>query len=479
MPPPLGRPGRIPNRVLTVVVIGGGVWAVASAQGQEHSGEVSHFLLAFAAILVAAKIGGEIFERAGQPSVLGELFVGIILGNLSLAGLGVLEAVRAAPFLAVAAEIGVIVLLFQVGLESNLDELIAVGPSAIGVAVIGVITPVALGFAASAFFIPEDVEWYTHLFVGATLAATSVGITARVLKDIGKMAAPESRVILGAAIVDDILGLILLAFVLGLVRSADASGTAQFGLLPILFILVKSVGFLAGTVFASRIIIGRMIELVAKARTKSVPVVLGVAYCFLLSAVAELVGLAKIVGAFAAGLVIQDSISRHFGAQTNRYRIDRFVEPIAAVFVPVFFVLMGLRVDLASFAFIEVLVFAGVLSLVAVISKQVCSLGVRQKGLNRWAVGVGMVPRGEVGLIFAGVGSTVTVAGTAVFSPETFSSIIAMVMLTTLATPPLLKAAFAMRPGPEAPEQPSLFSAVPDAVPEPTESPRRTETRDY
>ena len=220
-------------------------------------------------------------------------------------------------------------------------------------------------------------------------------------------------------------------------------------------------------------------ELVPKARTKSLPVVLGVAYCFLLSALAELVGLAKIVGAFAPGLVIADSISRHFGKQSDRYRIDPFVEPIAAVFVPVFFVLMGLRVDLASFAFIEVLVFAGVLSLVAVISKQACSLGVRKPGLNRWAVGVGMVPRGEVGLIFAGVGSTVTVAGTAVFSPETFSSIVAMVMVTTLATPPLLKAAFSMGPDPEAPEQPSLFSAAPDADPEPTESPRHTGTRDY
>ena len=475
----IGRVRPLRSRLLAILAIGGGVWAVASAQGQEHGGEVSHFLIAFAAILVAAKAGGEVFERLGQPSVLGELVVGIVLGNISLVGFGVLEAVRAAPFLAVAAEIGVIVLLFQVGLESNLDELIAVGPSAIGVAVIGVITPVVLGFAASSFFMPEDAEWYTHLFVGATLAATSVGITARVLKDIGKMGTPESRVILGAAIVDDILGLILLAFVLGLVRSADANEMAEFGLLPILFILAKAVGFLAGTFVVSRAVVGRIVALVPKARTKSVAVVLGVAYCFLLSALAELVGLASIVGAFAAGLVIEDSISRHFGPRTNRYRIDRFIEPIAAVFVPVFFVLMGLRVDLASFAFTEVLVFAGVLSLVAVASKQVCSLGVTKKGLNRWAVGVGMIPRGEVGLIFAGVGSTATVAGSAVFSPETFSSIVAMVLLTTLATPPLLKAAFSMRPDPETPEQPSLFSAVPDAVPESTESPRRTGTRDY
>ena len=162
-----------------------------------------------------------------------------------------------------------------------------------------------------------------------------------------------------------------------------------------------------------------------------------------MAALAELVGLADIVGAFAAGLVVDDAIARFFGAKKNRYRIDDSIAPVSTIFVPVFFVYMGLRVDLLSFASLDVLIFAGLLSVVAVVSKQVCALGVLQKGLNRWAVGVGMVPRGEVGLIFAGVGATVMVAGTPVFNSETFSAIVAMVMLTTLATPPLLKAAFA------------------------------------
>ena len=447
-----------PGRFLALGVAGAVCWALADTQDTADVEEATHFLLAFAAVLVAAKIGGEVFERLKQPAVLGELVIGIVLGNLGLAGVDVFEALKEAPFLAIAAQIGAILLLFQVGLESNLDNLLAVGPSALAVAVLGVVAPIGLGYAASSAFMPEDAAWYVHLFVGATLSATSVGITARVLHDIGKMESRESRIIMGAAIVDDVLGLIMLAFVLGLVGSEDAGTAAEFSLLALAEILATAVGFLLATFLVSRTLLDRVITLVLHAKSQSLPVVLGVAYCFLISALAELVGLASIVGAFAAGLMVEDSIERHFGRHSHRYRIDDSVTPIAALFVPVFFVDIGLQVDLPSLAFAEVLLFGGALTLVAIVSKLVCSLGVTDRGINRWAVGLGMVPRGEVGLIFAGVGTTATVAGAAVFSPQTFSAIIVTVMATTLATPPLLKAAFARSGSGSGAQQTSLFN---------------------
>ena len=327
------------------------------------------------------------------------------------------------------------------GLESELDELLAVGASAVAVAVLGVVAPLALGYGVSSAFLPGDGSWYVHLFLGATLAATSVGLTARVLKDIGRMDAPEAKVVLGAAVVDDILGLIVLAIILGLVHAADAGGALSISVGPLLLIVVRAVGFLAASIFLGRLILVPVMRLVRLARSPSVPVVLGVAYCFLMAALAELAGLADIVGAFTAGLVINDAMGRFLGEQKEQYRIDTSIAAVCMIFVPVFFVYMGLRVDLSAFASLDVLVFAGALSVTAIVSKQACAFGVRE-GLNRWVVGVGMIPRGEVGLIFAGIGHTVTVAGAPVFSPETFSAIVAMVMLTTLVTPPLLKAAF-------------------------------------
>ena len=437
--------GLLGNWWLLVPVLVFGAWRAAAAQHGTESGgagDMTLFLLALAAILVAAKVGGELVERLNQPAVLGELVVGILLGNLALAGIGVFEPLKTAPFLPIAAEIGVILLLFQVGLESELDELLAVGASAVAVAVLGVVAPVALGYAVSSVFMPGGAAWYVHLFLGATLAATSVGLTARVLKDIGRLDAPESNLILGAAVVDDILGLIVLAIVLGLVHAADAGGAIEISAGPILLIVLRAVGFLAGSVIVGRLLFVHFMRLVRLARSPSVPVVLAVAYCFLMAALAELVGLADIVGAFTAGLVVNDELGRFFGEKKQLYRIDASITPVSTIFVPVFFVYMGLRVDLAAFASPDVLVFAGLLSVVAIVSKQVCALGVFRPGFNRWAIGIGMIPRGEVGLIFASIGHTVLVAGTPVVSDATFAAIIAVVMLTTLVTPPLLKAAF-------------------------------------
>ena len=417
--------------------------------------EMTLFLLALAAVLVAAKVGGEFAERCHQPPVLGELIVGIILGNLALVGIGAFEPLKTAPFLPIAAEIGVILLLFQVGLESELDELLAVGATAVAVAVLGVVAPIVLGYAVSYFFLPGGGAWYVHLFVGAALAATSVGLTARVLQDLGKMDTTESKVILGAAVVDDVLGLIVLAIVLGLISAVNTGGAVAISAGPILMTILTAVGFLAGSIVFGRLVIVRLMKVVRLARSPSVPVVLAVAYCFLMAALAEMVGLADIVGAFTAGLVVNDEIGRFFGEKKDDYRIDASIAPVSTIFVPVFFVYMGLRVDLAAFATRDLFVFAALLSVAAIISKQACSLGVFRPGLNRWAIGVGMIPRGEVGLIFAGIGHTVLVAGAPVLGAQTFSAVVAMVMVTTLVTPPFLKAVFkAPTPGGPASDPP-------------------------
>ncbi len=420
-----------------------GAWRLAAAQDGAHGGEITPFLLSIAAILVAAKIGGEVVERLGQPAVLGELLVGIVLGNFSLTGLHVFDALHSTPFLPIAAEIGVILLLFQVGLECDLNDLLAVGVSAVVVALLGIIAPIGLGYAVSSVFFPTDAAWYVHLFVGTVLAATSVGITARVLRDLDRMDDVESKIILGAAVVDDILGLVVLAVVLGIVGAVEAGGALALPLGSVALILAKAFGFLAGSLVFGRLVINPLMRVVRLARSPTVPVVLSVAYCFLMAALAELVGLADIVGAFAAGLVVSDEIRRFFGEQRERYRIDTAVAPVGTIFVPVFFVYMGLRVDLSSFAAPDVLLFAVLLSVTAILSKQACALGVFKRGVNRWAVGVGMIPRGEVGLILASIGHTVMVAGTPILSDNVFSALIAMVMLTTLVTPPLLRAVFA------------------------------------
>ena len=412
---------------------------VSGAEGGESGGHggIASFLFALAAILVAAKAGGELFERMHQPAVLGELVVGVILGNFSLLGVHLFEGLRTMPDIHTAAEIGVILLLFEVGLESNLHGLLAVGLSATLVAVLGVIAPVILGYFVSMWFLPEA-QWYVHLFAGATLAATSVGITARVLKDIRRMETKEARIILGAAVVDDVLGLIILAVVSGIVSSIDQGRAADVSWMPVLWIIVKAVAFLVGAILIGRLLAGRVIHFGAHARVSGMPVVLSLIYCFLLAGLAEAIGLAAIVGAFAAGLVLDETSYRAY-PQMQARRIEELIAPISSIFVPVFFVLMGIRVDLNSFSSLSVLEFAAALSLAAIVGKQICSLGILEKGLNRLAVGVGMIPRGEVGLIFASMGARQTVAGVAVFSSETYSAMVVMVMVTTLATPPLLK----------------------------------------
>jgi Kef-type K+ transport system membrane component KefB len=394
-------------------------------------------------VLIGAKLGGSLFERIGQPAVLGELVAGIVVGNLGLVGIHAFDSLRALPGIDLLAQIGVLFLLFQVGLETNIPKMMAVGASSFTVAVLGVVAPLVLGYFVTAWFFPDHnplADW----FVGATLCATSVGITARVLNDLHRTASAEGRIILGAAVIDDVLGLIVLAVVAGIIQAADRG--VAFETTSVLWILGKAVLFLAGAIVVGRWVARGAFALAARLRGEGLMLSVALAFCFGLAFLAGKAGLAPIVGAFAAGLVLDDTYYRELRSRDRAQRgLHDLLEPIATFLVPVFFVLMGTRVDLSVFGHPGILGFAAVLTLVAVLGKQVCSLGVLERGCDRIAVGLGMIPRGEVGLILAGIGATLTIGGERVINDQIFSAVVLMVGLTTLVTPPLL--VWRMRPG--------------------------------
>jgi Kef-type K+ transport system membrane component KefB len=417
-----------------------------SASASDTHGLGPIILVGLAAMLLVAKLGGELFERLGQSAVLGELLGGIILGNLVLFGFGVAEPLKTDATIAALAELGVIILLFQVGLESDLKEMIEVGWSSLLVAVLGVIAPFFLGWAVAAYFIPDESR-LAHIFIGATLCATSVGITARVFKDLGKLATREARVILGAAIIDDVLGLMILAVVVGSIKASVAGATLS--LIDIVLIAGKAIVFLVGSIALGHFVVPHALRGAGRLETRGVLLTLAICFCLLMSWVAAKVGLAPIVGAFAAGLVLDEVHYKPKPARAER-GLNELLQPVSAVLVPVFFVLMGLKVDLRIFARVEILWFALVLTLAAIAGKQLCSLGVMERGVSRLAIGLGMIPRGEVGLIFAGIGATLMMTSTGgmnkpVIGPETFGAVVIMVIVTTLVTPPALKWALERR----------------------------------
>lgn len=397
-------------------------------------------LIGIAMMLAAAKIMGEVFERLGQPSVLGELLAGIVLGNLVLFGIGSLEQFKTDQVIAALAELGVIILLFEVGLESDLKEMVEVGWSSLLVAMLGVIAPFLLGWAVSAYFIPDEAR-LVHIFIGATLCATSVGITARVFKDLGKLATREARIILGAAVIDDVLGLLILAVVAGSIR-AVANGTT-LALIDIGLIAAKSLLFLVFAILIGNLLMPRLLRGAGKFESRGVLLTLAFSFCMLLAWFAAKVGLAPIVGAFAAGLVLDEVHYKPNNDRTERGLHD-LLQPVSTFLVPIFFVLMGMKVELRTFARVEILGFALILTLAAIIGKQICALGVLERGVDRLTVGLGMIPRGEVGLIFAGIGATLmlptaTGAIEPVINSGTFSAVVIMVLITTLVTPFALK----------------------------------------
>ena len=398
-------------------------------------------LLALAVLLPLAKVGGWLIERMGQPAVVGELLAGIVIGNLTLFGFDDLTYLKKDDVLQTLATLGVILLLFEVGLESSLADLFKVGLSSLLVASVGVALPFMLGWAVSAWLLPQH-SYYVHGFIGAALCATSVGITARVLRDLGKLKSKEASVILGAAVIDDVLGLIILAVVTGMVIAGGAG--ESFTTASVVWLVGKVIVFLVGSLALGLFLAPRLLAQAARANIEVLMFVLSLSFCFVLAYLAALIGLAAIVGAFAAGLILQRVPWGEYATEGERSMED-LLHPVSAFLVPLFFARTGLQMDVSWLARIDVLALALALTAAAIIGKQACGLAVVERGLNRVAIGVGMIPRGEVGLIFAGIGLTLSMGGERIVDDATFAALVVMVMLTTLLSPPLLQWSFGRR----------------------------------
>lgn len=414
-----------------LLLVGGILFPLTAWAADGHGDPSAPVLLGLAILLVAARLGGGLFKLFGAPPVLGELICGVLLGNLGLAGIPVFENLRLDPGMDLLARIGVVILLFEVGLETDTRDMLSVGLPSLLVALVGMVAPFFLGYGLGLYLLPQAPA-STHLFLGATLTATSVGITARVLKDMNRLNTPESGIILGAAVIDDILGLVVLAVVSGFVTAGAVS------LAGTMAILLKAVGFLVIAFLVGRRV-AHYLGGVATALGDGAKLVAALVFCFVISYLADAIGLATIVGAFAAGLILEEG---HFHPPLRGWRVhpqahtpslQELTHPIATILVPVFFVLMGMQVRLETFADLKVLGQAGVLIVAAFVGKQVCGLAV-SRSYNRLAIGLGMVPRGEVGLIFASIGKNLGAVDDAIFS-----SVVIMVIFTTLVTPPLLK----------------------------------------
>lgn len=395
--------------------------------------ELSTIALALAILVTAAKLGGEAASRIGQPPVLGELVVGILLGNLP--GLGRLQPFGSDLYLDILARLGMLLLLFEVGLELSPRELFAVGRSSLFVAVCGTIGSLALGWSAAAWFLPNEIG-AVPLFLGAAITATSVGITARVLKDIGASRSREAKIILGAAVVDDVLALIVLALVTGWL-GAEQSRRA-FDATSIVALVTKTVGFLTLAIMLGVRLTPAWFRQVARLRTPGALLAGGLCFCFFLSWAASAIGLAPLVGAFAAGLVLEDAHSDMF-VQRGERSLGELIEPLTLFLVPLFFVLVGFRTNLRVLANPALLGLPLALTAAAVVGKLSCALGVVTSGARRLTVALGMMPRGEVTLIFAAIGSALQLGRGPLLDERAYSALIIVVILTTLLTPPALK----------------------------------------
>lgn len=382
-------------------------------------------------MFLVAKVVGEIFQRLKQPAVIGELLVGIAIGPFGLGWVGVptdsmiqtFHGAREADevlhsVLEVLAELGVIVLLFMVGLETRLSDLLGVGPRAGSVAILGVIVPFTLGFGTGTVL---GLPFGVSAFLGSAMVATSVGITARVLADLGAITTNPARIVLGAAVIDDILGLIILAIVAGL------SVTGQLSILEVALIAGQAFAFTGFVALAGRQAARRWSIHLERLTIKHAPFAVAMILMLGLASLATIVGLAAIIGAFLAGMV--------FAELREQYEIEHEVAPVYELLVPIFFVITGTRVDWRIFLDPNLLSLALLVTALAILGKLIgCGLGAVGMGWRTMAiVGVGMAPRGEVGLIVANVGRSLGIV-----SDSIFSVVVVMSILTTLVVPPVL-----------------------------------------
>ena len=420
-----------------------------------HGGliDITAFLGALLLLLVATRIGAEIAERCGQPSVLGEIFAGILVGAtgfglivrgfegdtqffqvFALSGESAQGTYQALDALA---EVGAMLLLFEIGMHTDLYELRKVGASALSVGAAGVVLPFFGGWAAARFLL--DMAPFTSLIIGAALTATSIGITARVFQDLKMLRTRESQIVLGAAVADDVIGLVILAVLSSLGASMDNGGNIWIMAAQVTLV---AVGFLVAAVWIGVRCIAFIDRIFDKMKSRGALTVGALSFCLLIALLGHQVKLAFIIGAFAAGLVLS-----HCKQQKE---LQNAIRPLADVFIPVFFAMMGTVVNLRTmFASPDVLRIALVLVFVGVAGKMFGALVVRDRSLNRWIIALGMIPRGEVGLIYARLGIQNDWLRAA-----TYDGVVLMVIVTTVMTPPLLRlAAKRQPPGEQAPSE--------------------------
>lgn len=445
-----------------------------------HADPIASVLLAVTILFFCAIIGRYAAHRAHQPAVLGELLMGVFLGNLcyffgmplivvlregaavfdimrdmlhgvslanavptvipnpyyaqqmisALSGPSGDEYLKIATIVDIFSRYGVIFLLFMVGLESSIEELKHTGRASLGVAVLGVLAPMILGFAVACFLLPES-TWQADLFIAATLSATSIGITARVLTELKQLHSREAKTILGAAMLDDILGLIILAVVSSVIISGSVDGMMLcriIGTSVLFFLVILSFG---------PWLLRKIIPVFKFLAVWEAKLFIAFLLVMTLAWLASLIQLAAIIGAFTAGLILHDN---YFQSTTTQHTADlslyHLIAPLEAILAPIFFMVIGLQVKLETFYNGHVLILAAGLIVAAVLGKLISGFGADKRD-DRLLIGIGMLPRGEVGLVFASIGRTL-----GVISDDLFSAIVLMVISTTFIAPPLLKARF-------------------------------------
>ena len=426
----------------------------AESEAEEGTLVLAGVLLSLVIIYFASKLGGEVCSRINLPPVLGELVGGVLIGISAFrllvfpessvaedsliisflqntAGLPTEAAssvfAAQSEVISLLSELGVIILLFEIGLESDLKELIRVGPIAAVVAVVGVIAPFVAGTVGLIYIFNTPIV--PAVFAGAALTATSIGITAKVLAELGQLSSEEGQIIIGAAVLDDILGIVILAVVASLAK------TGEIQVSNIVYLIISAGVFLIGSILIGRLVSPFIVGLVNEMKTRGQVLLTGLVFAFILSYVATILNLEGILGAFAAGLILAET--------EKRKELEEQIIPIADFLVPIFFVCVGAKTDLSVLnptvaSNREGLIIATFLILVAILGKVITGFTVfGNPKLNKLAIGVGMIPRGEVGLVFAGVGSD-----SGALSEATEAAIIVMVIATTFIAPPLLRLVF-------------------------------------
>ena len=385
-------------------------------------------LMLLALLWLSAKVGGELAVRLKLPAVTGELAVGLVLTALHRSWTAFPD-VAASPATELLGGLGVVVLMFAVGLESTVPQMLKVGFASLRVALIGVVLPMAAGLAGAWLLLPQGTPFVLDLFIGACLCATSIGISAQVLREKGASDSVAGRIIVGAAVVDDVLGLLVLVAVSGLVGAASGGPAGP----SLVWTLTLALGFLAAALTLGRLATPHLFSLANRLRSEQVLLPLGLGFAFLLAWLGNLAGLASIVGAYAAGLILEPAHIEDL-ERRERHTLEELVHPLVSVFSPLFFVLMGAKVDPTALFKPATLGFVVVLAVLGVAGKYAAGYG-GGKGIRAAVVGWGMVPRGEVGLIFVATGAQLHLNGVPLLSAEVQAGIIGALLLTTVAGP--------------------------------------------